>query len=178
MATKTFIGFNKKTTDAILKGMSKPIKDNRRFFSLLRILIDQATQLTFRLQGARGGHPGWKGFSPATLRMPSGTFNIRYGTDLTGRPKGTYTPGKIRPGVRRYSESSKLLQASGGFKRSFKSIFIKNGELLYGISGLKMRNLGKKIMSDPERQVLFVTPGDRKQWGILFKNFIDQGIKF
>lgn len=164
MATKTFIGFNKKTAAALTKGIARPIEKNKTFFTLLNILIDQSTQDTFRKQGERDGHRKWDAFSPDTLQNAKGKFRRRPGTD------GSTT--------RRYDANSKLMQASGGFRRSFGNVSIRNGQLIYGIGGLNMRNLGKKIMSNPERQVLFVNRADRKKWGLLFANFVDKGIKF
>ena len=164
MSTKTFIGFNKKTADALTKGIARPIEKNKTFFTLLNILIDQSTQDTFRKQGERDGHKKWRPFSINTLQDADGKFRRRPGTD------GSTT--------RRYDSDSKLLQASGGFRKSFGNVSIRNGQLIYGIRGLTMRNLGKEIMSNPERQVLFVNSADRKKWGLLFANFVNKGIKF
>jgi hypothetical protein len=191
MATKTYQGFNKRTTDAILKGISLPIRKNEKYFRIMSIMVDDATQMTFRLEGARG-RKGWARFSKLTMQTPRGTWNIRYGTDK--KPKRTaaelrkyksdnnlwYKPGPMQgyKGDRRYGPNSKLLQASGEFRKSFKTISIRNGQMFYGIRGLKMRMLGKKIMSDPTRQVLFVTSADRKKWGKAFALFVDRGIKF
>jgi hypothetical protein len=188
MATKTFIGLDKATRDAIQKGISKPIRNSTKYFQTLALIIDQNTQNTFRLEGARAGHSKWKKLSNQTLhptKMRNGQkvivmnkWNIRYGTDLSGRPKGSYIPFEKRKGIRRYSSSSKIFQASGGFRKSFKTIAIRNGQLIYGIGGLNMRKLGKDIMSDPERQVIFVTKTDLDNYRKLFVNFVDRGIKF
>lgn len=172
--TKTFIGFNKKTAAALTKGFERPIEKNKKFFSLLSILIDQSTQLTFRTLGARAGHPAWPGYSELTLHPSS----MRGGQRVINRNKWNRRRGTDNSKSRKYSANSRMLQASGGFRKTFGAMSIKKGQLIYGIKGVKMRNLGRDIMSDPERQVLFVNSQDRKQWGRLFRLFIDKGIKF
>jgi len=175
MPTKV-VNLDRKGINTIIKGLKKPIDNARTFFQILGLKIDSVTQLTFRAEGARAGHRAWTPFSRDTLFTRAGTWKIRYGTDLRGRPKGSYIPGKLRKGVRRYSSSSKLLLASGGFRRSFGIIRITNDYVMYGIKGLQMRKL--KIGSKPERQVLFVTEQDKIRWGGDFKNYYRKGLKF
>jgi len=177
------IKFDKNSGTIIAKGLLKPIKQAKTFFNILGVKVDQMAQLTFRVLGARAGHKKWIGYNRGrghilggTTRTKKGTWNIRYGTDLSGRAKGTYKPGVLRKGIRRYSSSSKLLQASvsGGFRQSFKILTTTGKKLLYG-SRMK---IAEKIMSDPKRPVLFVTPKDRKSILNLWKIFYLKRMKF
>ena len=170
MGTKT-IKLDLQTGDKIAKGIGRPLKTARPYFQTLGVMIDKDTQETFRSQGRRSGNPAWKPFSPLTLRMASGKFRIRYGTDKQGIKGGQ---GKPRKGIRRYSNSSKLLQASGLFRKSFRVMRVTNSSLKYGT----VHQLGGKIGSNPERQVLFITPRDNARYSETFRKFIDKGIKF
>jgi hypothetical protein len=154
--------------ETLRKGLTRPLKKTREYFSLMGALIDRQTQMQFRSEGGRAGTK-WKAFSPATLQSPSGLYNIRYGTDLKGRPKGTYTPGKKRD-IRRYSASSKLLQASGLFRKSFEVKKITNKNVVYGTN----HELAGTIGSKPERQVLVVTDRDRQEFQRQFTKFYDK----
>ena len=157
--TKTIkTGLSKNTAKVISGLVAKPIKNALPYFKLIGLRIDQATQRTFKFEGSRDGRTGWKSFNNGqgvsakggTTRNKKGTWNHRYGTDNSKN--------------RRYSASSKLLQASGSFRKSFQIIKATKKSLAYGIRGLKMRKLGLKIMSSPERQVLFVTKNDKTSW--------------
>ena len=171
MGTVTYT-FGKGAIKRIVRGMTAPIKDTKAFFSLLGIMIDNDTKLTFKRQGARSGAPAWPKFSPHTLRTRAGTPKIRYGTDLRGRPRGTYKPGVKRKGkIRRYAPDSKLLQASGSFKRSFGIQSVTEKRLKYGTSFA----IADKIMRSPRspwhRPVLFITAQDEARYGRRFKDW-------
>ena len=117
----------------------------------------------------------------STLQTPRGTWNIRYGTDKS--PKRTAAelaeyktknnlwfklgPMKGYKGDRRYSSKSKLLQASGLFKMSFRKIRVSNRLML---SGTKHR-LADKIQRRG-RQVLHVTNKDLRKYTKLWQNFL------
>lgn len=154
-------------------GLFKITKKTIDFFKILGASIDRDTLLQFKTEGARGGKK-WKTFSPNTLRMPSGKFRIRYGTDKKGRPKGSYTPGVYRSGIRRYSESSKLLQASGLFKSSFSILSLSKDRLLYGTK----HKLAGVIGSNPERQVLVVNSSDKIRYKKIYDNYIKKEMIF
>lgn len=95
--------------------------------------------LTFRKEGAHAGNKKWRPFAQSTLH-PSvkrggraagfnrGKWNIRYGTDLRGQSP------RRRAGVRirRYSPTSKLLQASGQFRNSFHILSVSSTQAQIG----------------------------------------------
>lgn len=169
------VKFTKENIDRIIAKVRKPQENSLGFFVLLNAKLDQWTQIAFRAEGLRGGNPKWpswnrgRGFNilGGTTLTKAGTRKIRYGTDLSAKwPKNIGRPalkrgttGFIRTGVRRYTGSSKMLQASGGFRRSFGRIRVRKEGLNYGTTF----NLAEKIMSSPTRQVLFITPQDEKE---------------
>jgi hypothetical protein len=170
----TTIRLDKDTKNKFRKLFLNPFKDIRQYWTALLLMIDRDTQLTFRGQGARKGKPGaWEDYSPNTLVSKSGTWNIRYGTDLRGRPKGSYIPGKLRRGIRRYSFSSKLLQASGMFRKSFGLIKMTRRRLEYGTQ----HKLAEDIMGTKNRNVLHVTASDEKRYLDLFGRWYVRGMR-
>lgn len=99
----------------IKKGFMSYIPNTGEFFTQLGVKLLQNIKLTFRSQGELYGRPKWRDYKTGTLhpkRVKHGEtigynlkrWNIRTGTDGT-RSK--------------YSSTSKLLQASGSFMRSF-----------------------------------------------------------
>jgi len=155
--------------------IKRPFKNIRQFWAALALIIDRDTMLTFRHEGARGGHAAWTPFARSTLEMlkTRAIGKIRYGTDLRGRPAGTYIPFKIRPGMRRYSASSKLLQAGGMFRDSFGIVKIGRDRLIYGTKHEK----AEKIMGVKNRQVLFVTPQDEQRYATQFRTWYLKGLR-
>ena len=151
--------------DTVLK---RPFKDTRGMFTQLALTIDRDAMMTFKKQGEWEGRTKWQPFSSRTLQTDAGTWKIRYGTDLKGRPKGTYTPGVLRKGIRRYSGSSKLLQAGGGFRMSFGVQKLTMKSMRYGT----VHRLAEDIMSSPERQVIQFTEKDQKRYGTLLVRWI------
>jgi hypothetical protein len=141
----------------IAQGIQGPFKSTRRMFVQLGTMIDRDTILTFKKEGGYQDRIKWPGFSPKTVKTKNGTWKIRYGTDLTGRPG---MQGKYRPGIRRYSANSKLLQASGGFRNSFKIIKIGNEKMTYGTT----HKLAGKIGSNPVRNPLQYTNKDQSTY--------------
>ena len=156
----------------IAKGTARPFKSTRRMFIQFGVQIDRDTMMTFRALGVQGGKYRDRGPWPAfnsgrgvgfydtvrgsTTRTKKGTWKIRYGTDL----KGVGSQGRFRPGARRYSMSSKLLQASGGFRSSFGIQKISNNRMIYGTN----HKDAEEIMSNPARPVLWYTPMDRLRY--------------
>lgn len=135
--------------------LNLPIKAGKDYFNRLGLLIDKDVQITFRQQGARAGQPRWPAFSPRTLFSLSGKPRKRPGTD------GSKS--------RRYSSTSKLLQASGQFRKSFKILKTTDTRLLYGTRfNIGGKRLAKAIMSGPDRPVLFVTENDKRRYKSLF----------
>jgi len=120
---------------------------------------------TFRTQGARDGMRPWREFSTYTLhpvyyladetpKIAINTWNIRYGTDMKGK-----TPRRKRgANVRRYSPSSKLLQASGGFRNSFRNILLSRQR---SIVGSTMKNAAEII---GDRPVIRVSSRDKSHF--------------
>ena len=165
MATKT-IRLDKRGIDRIIKGFERPLTKGKDFFNILGGLIDRDTDRQFDNQGAAGGMRkipakfAWPPFSPRTLQSSGGTFRKRPGTD--------------RAIGRRYSFGSKLLVASSLFKKSFKVMRTGRTFLKYGA----VHKLRGKIGSNPERQVLIVTPTDRQRYGLIFSKFVDKNLIF
>jgi hypothetical protein len=166
---------NDKAVRNLIKNFIKIGGEGKQFFDLLGIKIDQMTQLTFRVLGARSGMPSWRKLSLLTLhpswkakksaypeyngkRYNDMRWNHRYGTDGASS--------------RMYSEksNSNILQASGEFKRSFGIMKSTNKSLRYGT------NHEKKGVIGIDRPVLFVTADDRSIIGRMFMIFIRQKI--
>ena len=172
--------------------ISKPMESISDFWGLLGQVIDRDAILAFRYSGARSGNPAWEPLSSKTIRTPAGTKKIRYGTDLRALPKeelaalrrkwvstrlGFFRTGEMRgkygtSKVRRYSENSKPLLASGGFMRSFGVKEIGRNHMTYGTSHEK----AKEIMSVRNRQVLFITPMDERNYLRLFRGWYLRGL--
>jgi hypothetical protein len=159
----------------LARGLMQPINNARYFFLTLGQMIDQDVNLTFRLKGARSGYPKWIDYNRgkgvgykgpnSTTRYPSGAWKRRRGTDDAKR--------------RQYNETSQMLQASGQFRKSFKTLRVTKDYLLYGSNlTVKGKKIGAKIIEDPKRPVLYVTMADRIKYSYMFKKFIDKGIKF
>jgi hypothetical protein len=149
----------KKAFDKITRGLIKPFEKTKILFYQLGAIIDRNTMMTFKNQGNYGGRKKWLDYNwgqgvnykgsrtfPSSTRYRSGNYKLRPGTDNS---KG-----------RRFSSSSKLLQASGSFRYSFRILNITNKSMEYGTN----LDIAEKIMSNPERQVLDVTPKDKKDF--------------
>ena len=179
----------KRAYQRIAKGIQKPFKSTRRMFVQLGVQIDRDTILTFKREGAHDGRMPWKPFSLNTLRTKLGTPKLRYGTDK--KPKRTakelakyktehgywYRPGKMPgyTGDRRYGTKSKLLQASGGFRDSFKIIRIGKDRMKYGTTyGGK---LAENIMKNPARPALQYTRQDELKYMKTIIGWWKQSIK-
>lgn len=164
--------------ERIAKGIAGPFKSTRRMFMMLGVQIDRDTQLTFKGQGAYTGRQKWVsfnkgrgvGFMGSTTRTKKGTWKIRYGTDQSG----VGSQGKFRPGARRYSMSSKLLQASTQFKQSFRILKVGNMNMLYGTR----HRLAEEIMSNPARPAIQYTRVDRDRYAKTIIGWWSKGIKF
>lgn len=152
----------------ILEGLLRPIRKAKPFFDTLAMKFDQDAQMQFRNEGAAGGPrniPGelaWRPFSPKTLKStwPNGAWRKRPGTDgATGR---------------RYSPASKMLQASGGFRRSFYVSTTTDDRTVYRTN----HRLAGVIGNRPRREVLFVTETDNTTIGRRFTAYVKAGIKF
>jgi len=174
------VTFDETGINIIVKGLNKPIGDATPFFKILGERVGQSASLTFRTLGARDHHKAWVGYSRGkghilggSTRTKKGTWRIRYGTDLEGRPGMQGHPRKVAMSDR-YSMTSKMLQKSGGFRNSFQLLKVTKNSMEFGS---KMK-IAAQIMSDPERPVLFVTNNDKKSWTLLFRKFVNEGIKF
>jgi hypothetical protein len=177
MAVKT-LKLSKDTFKIIAKGISKPIRQAKPFFMRLAALQQRQTDDTFRRNGGRSGHRTWPELKQSTIKSKTGTPRIRYGTD--GTPKAIYRKGdgkqrKFRSGVRRYGGTrDNILVASGMFRSSFKTQKITGAYLKFGTNF----SLANSIMSSPTREVVFVTPKDRTLYWKMWKQYVDEGIKF
>ena len=171
------VGFDRKGVKTIIDGLSRPIDNAKTFFDIIGLKLDQATQLTFRVLGGRNGRKAWVGYNRGqghtlggSTRMKSGTWRIRYGTDM----KGVGSQGIKRAGARRYAGNSKMMQASGGFRQSFKIVKTTKDYVIYGT---KLK-IAEDIMDDPKRPVLFVTQKDRRMMLAQFLMFYQKGLRF
>lgn len=163
--------------------VSKPLEDIVDFWGLMGQLLDRDAMLAFRHSGARNSHPAWPPLSINTVWTRAGTRKIRYGTDLRPLDAGALHDlrvkwgwghrGYMRKGIRRFSENSKPLLASGGFMRSFGVKWMDNRGLGYGTNHEK----AEEIMSVRNRQVLFITPTDEKYYSKQFQSWFAHGLK-
>lgn len=138
----------------IVDGISRPIKKGKPFFDEIGVYLHQQTQITFRVLGARHAHNKWKGFSLRTLH-PS--HILKNGGISINLQKWNRRRGTDNNKTRRYKPGDKLLQAGGGFRNSFIILKTTDKKVIYGT---KMK-IAKQIMSDPKREVLFVTSKDK-----------------
>lgn len=174
---------------------NKPVENDGLFFKDLGILMDNDVQQQFRKEGAAGGPRAipqglrWPPLSDSTMfTKKHRTPKIRYGTDR--KPKRTaaglkeyksknnlwYKPGIMKgyEGTRRYSNNSKLLQASGGFRKSFRIQKVDDKGIEYGT---RMGKLAKNIQKAPKRLVLFVTKKDRLRYLKKFTLYYEKQIR-
>lgn len=162
--SKTFVIKDKSSAQSTWKrigmGISKPIQNAKSYFTLLNVLIDTGVQQQFRDLGPTGG--------------PRGIPNAFKWKPLSSNNIGKRRPGTDGSVTRRYTTSSKTLQASGGFRKSFKIISTTKEKAVYGTN----HQLKDKIGTNPFRPVLFVTDKDLENYGKKWKTFIDKGIKF
>lgn len=126
-------------------GLEGPFKSTRRMFMLLGVQIDRDTMLTFKKEGDYKGREMWPRYARSTmekLKTYPDLGKIRYGTDLKGRPG---MQGQFRgKSIRRYNDSSKLLQASGSFKNSFRIIKIGKDLMKYGTTHQKASDIMRR----------------------------------
>ena len=141
----------------IAKGIASPFKSTRRMFMGLGAMIDRDTMLTFKKEGAYLDREKWtdfgRGVGVGYYLNKNGTFKKRPGTD------GAKS--------RRFSSNSKLLQASGSFKNSFRIVKIGADRMKYGTQ----HKLGEYIMSDPSRPTVQYTRKDQGRYSNLIYNW-------
>lgn len=156
------IRFDNNTAKIITNGIAKPIRNSRGFFKRLGVLINRDISITFKNEGALpgSGFRKWKAFSPLTLKDKHGNWNRRPGTDNAK--------------TRKYSASSKLLQASGLFKKSFGILWLTKRAVKVGT----IHQLAGDIMSNPKREVIRVNNRVLGRYRELFFHWVDKGIKF
>jgi hypothetical protein len=154
--------------DASFKGLMDRLGDvaksrGRQILHAMALDYQKEVGKVFNNLGSRDGSEWWKPYSPKTLKMPSGTWRIRYGTDRL--PYGT--PGKKVPGARRYSAGSKLLQA-GGMLRSQMSQIRDETDTSVTV-GAHEKMIDKRGIFDSAdlitgRPVHFITDRDRERF--------------
>lgn len=155
---------NKTDINRLIKDLQKPIDDASHFFTLLGAKYYQWTDLTFKHSGQRGRHNRWVGFSQRTLhpsyiasngelRINTKQWRNRIGTDGT---------------VSKYSSSSKLLDASGGYRQSFNIIKQTKKQLTFGTN----HQIRGVIGAEPERQVLQIDDADRTEIKNMFRKYV------
>ena len=177
MATH-YLKLDKNFPKKLITGIARPINNMKPYFKIMETYLIQQTNLAFKLSGKRGGHAKWRALAKRTVKSTSGSWNIRYGTD--GTPKPIYKKGdgkwrKYRKGVRRYnSRTEGLLQASGMFMKSFKTFGVDKRSLRFGTN----YKMAQEIMSNPTRNVLFLTKIDRQVFLNDLVSFYSKGLKF
>ena len=154
----------KKVQNVLKRGLGNTFKNTRSMFVTLGAMIDRDTQMTFSGQGHYLDRQKWIGFGKGkgvnVYRNKNGTWQKRPGTD-----------GAI---TRRFSSASKLLQASGQFKQSFRILSIGRNKMRYGTQ----HTLAEKIMSNPTRNALYYTNQDQRRYGNIVFNWINRKLKF
>lgn len=168
------ITFDANGIKKIQNGFMRVIRDSGKFFDLMAVRVDTDVQLMFKGLGKRPGvgGSGWKPFSVFTLhpswrtksgrKVDTSRWNKRYATDGS---------------VGRYSPSSKMMQASGSFRRSFRVIKKDDNTLEYGTN----YELAQEIMSGGgknKRQVIVFSGKDEVRYRNLFLKYIKDGVKF
>jgi len=160
----------KDMSKVVVKGIGLPLKKTKKFFDTLGLQMEQLTDLTFRLLGARSGHKKWVGYSQRTLHPSWMTKSgLKFNRDKWNKRRGTDNSK-----TRRYNANSPMLKASGGFMRSWRILRTTNRKLVYGSE----KKIADAIMSNPERPVLFLMPKDLRKIRTDFWGFISRGIKF
>lgn len=156
------IKFDQRAVKLITDGIVRPIKNSRGFFKTLGVLINKDISIIFKNEGALSGSGfhKWKPFSPRTLKTIDGKWAHRPGTDKSK--------------TRKYSARSKLLQASGLFRKSFGILWLKNKSVKVGT----IHKLAKDIMSNPKREVIKTNARVIGRYRDLFFRWVDKGIKF
>lgn len=161
----------KQAYQRIAKGITAPFKSTRRMFMQLGALIDRDTMLTFRHEGSYQGRERWTRFNYG--RGVGFYDTVKGSTTRTRTGKWKRRPGTDGSKTRKYGMNSKLLQASGSYKNSFKIIKIGATKMRYGTQyGGK---LAEYIMSNPHRPIIQYTTRDEKRYSDLiyrwwFKN--------
>jgi hypothetical protein len=183
----TVMKFGPKAFVHIAKSMAAPFRETKEFFIKLGARYSRDTNLVFRMQGAAFGRRKWRPFALSTLRTKRGTPKIRYGTDKKPKRNAAqlaryktdnnlwYKPGKMKgyKSDRRYGPNSKLLQASGGFKRSFEVIKTSKRRMIFGT---RMKEAAD-IMSKPTRNVLGVSRKQEEAYSRMWLLFYDKKFK-
>lgn len=152
--------------------MNGPFKGTVDFFNLLGALIDQDVQLTFQSVKAAGiqsqqvyNRTTWKGYSLSTLHPKrQGAYDL-----TVWRPRRG-TDGSGKNGDIKYSQSSKLLQRSGLFRKSFGTISVSNKRLIYG----SRHPLAEHLQKD--RPVLEVDEIAETRYANLFVNWLGRNL--
>jgi hypothetical protein len=169
MATKT-VNINK-LADTLIPGLMRPRTKQMQYWKLVSAKIFQQTMLTFKRLGARPGLSAWKRLSLRTLHPSHRLANGGISINLS---KWRKRPGTDGNSTRRYSSTSKTLQASGLFRNSFVFLSANNNDMKFGTR----HKLAKAIMSNPTRNVLNVTKSDRATYKRMYDTFTDRNIKY
>lgn len=156
------IKFDNRAAKIITNGIIKPIKNSRGFFKRLGVLINRDIGIIFKHEGALpgSGFRKWKAFSPKTLKTIDGKWRHRPGTDNSK--------------TRKYGSTSKLLQASGLFRKSFGILRLSNKSVKVGT----IHKLAQDIMSNPTREVVKTNTRVLRRYRDLFFRWVNKGIKF
>jgi hypothetical protein len=120
-----------------------------------------------------------------------GTRKIRYGTDM--KPRRTredlaeyrseigwgWGRTGFMPGygaIRRYDTDSKILQASGSFMKSFRTMWVDRTGMVFGSNyHSKNGNVGAAEIAG-KREVLFITPMDKSFIKTYFGQFWNEAM--
>jgi len=187
---RTKLNFGPLAKQKIVKGLQVPFEKINIFFNqIIGPKLHQDSTIAFKHEGQRNTNPRWPEFAPSTIKTPAGTWNIRYGTNGTPTPlstealkelrskwikrRGWGATGYMRNGVRRH-DGRNLLVASGNFRDSFTILSSNKKQMRYGTR----YNLAQAIMSNPTRNVLFITETDEKSYIDLFHRWYYKSLQF
>jgi hypothetical protein len=148
----------------IAGAIAAPLANTRKYLETLATRIQETTDQTFASSGSRAGHPQWQPLSQRTLhpsrKDDKGFYKVYF-------DKWNRRPGTDNAKSRRYSDNSKPLLASGGFRGSFVVIELSDTRLLFGS---RLTSVNPDYIAK-NRDVLFITDQDSREWKDLFITF-------
>jgi hypothetical protein len=139
----------------ITKGLLQPTEKSLDLMKAIGTKLQQNTDITFRTLGARDGHSRWLDYNKGRGHFPGGS--TQYASGKWKKRIGTGSPKTSK----RYSASSKMLQATGGFRKAWGVIQTEDKKLTYGVQN-DWEDLAGNIIKDhgAVREVLFITDNE------------------
>ena len=144
-------------------------------YRAIGLYVDRRTKETFQKQGARDGHKKWKAFSKLTLhpawKAAKSAFPKSKGYNYN-QGKWSKRPGSDKAKRRKYSANSKLLQASGQTRHSFKIKKVNKTSVVYGSTYKNAANQHYGAGNLPARKILFLSSKDIKNISNKYRAFV------